>query len=632
MKNIIKYITIFVLLAAFVSCNDDYMDRYPIETPSEITAFKNSENFKTYSWSLYSIFADNTDITRTFRNGAISSYYEGDRMANYIRNYSRSGISNEYADHRVSPSTAGGWTFSFIRNVNVMLENIDNSQMTQDQKDHWRSIGYFFRAYNYVELIMRYGDVPWIDKVLSEDEAINSIPPRLPRVEVANKVMEELIWARDNIDKGIFSSPDVDGKNTVNKFVINALISRFGLYEGTWYKYHNVPDGDATKFLNESIKASEVLMAKYPNIDNDYDAAFNIEDGSQYVGSILYKEYAVDQIMHNVMQYLRSTSMVLEATKQSVDMFLMSNGKPIHHPDNIAIFNDKTMNDEFRNRDMRLYLNVIPPYKCTGANTTSWGYTTGPDAAIDREYIDLMQTIAPAGRKRLPVSNWAGNTLNIIPHYFRKSNGNVGAPGFMVCNSGYYLWKDYNTWDKTISGISNIATADKQIFTIDEVLINYAEAKWEKGEFTQDIADNTINKFRRRASTADMKIADINASFDPDRDKNVDPLLWEIRRERFVELFCQGFGFYDIRRWKVAPWFINQQPKGQYIRRTDQGGLPAATMMIEDNAKEGYLVLEPTTPVEAGKGWDDTFYLFPIPASQLVLNPALKQNSGWERY
>lgn len=633
MKTIRKYLYISLSLLAFSSCNDSFMDRFPIESQSEETAFKTSLNFKTYAWSLYDVFTISTDnILRSYNGtGADASYYRGDVLANYIRNGRNSGIANAYADQRVNPNNTTGWSFGYIRKVNVMLDNIDKSEMNQDEKDHWRSVGYFFRAYNYVELLMRYGDVPWIDHVLTEDEAKNNIPQRRSRTEMAEVVLNELLFARDHINKGSFAKLDVDGYNTINENVVNALLSRFGLYEGTWYKYHKT-GGDQNKFLDVSIAASETLMKAYPEVDANYDAAFNSEDGSSYKGMIFYKEYAPDLIMHNTMQYTRSDAFTMEATKQSVNMFLMQNGKPVHHPDNIDTFSDVTMNDEFRNRDYRLYLNIVPPYQCKLGNpTTTWTYTDGPNAAVDREYIDLMEQIAPATGKRLPVSNWAGNILNIIPHFHQKTNGGVGAPGFMKCSSGYYCWKEYNKWDKVIAGAFAVGTADKPIFMIEEVLLNYAEAKYEKGEFTQVIADITINKLRPRVKVDNMVVSEISESFDPDRDPSVEPVLWEIRRERFTELFAQGFGFYDIRRWKAAPWWINQKPVGVYMRRSDQGGLPEK-MMFVGHGTEGYLELEPTTPVEAGKGWDDTFYLFPLPTKQFALNPGLVQNPGWEKF
>ena len=375
-------------------------------------------------------------------------------------------------------------------------------------------------------------------------------------------------------------------------------------------------------------------------VDANYDATFNTEDGSSVKGMIFYKEYATDLIMHNTMQYLRSDASAMEATKQGVNMFLMQNGKPVHHPDNIGTFSDETMFTEFKDRDYRLYFNIMPPYVVKLGNpTTTWTYadqatveTAGMNLTVEeaRYYIDLMEQIAPEGGKRLPASNWAGNILNIVPHFAEKTNGGVGAIAPMKCYSGYFCWNEYNTWDKTISGSFQIATADKPIFMIEEVLLNYAEAKYEKGEFDQSVADQTINKLRPRVNVANMNVSEINASFDPDRDPSVDPVLWEIRRERFTELFGQGFGFYDIRRWKTAPWWINQQPMGVYMRRTDEGGLPDKILL--SNGTEGYIVLEPTTPVEAGKGWDDTFYLYPIPTTEFALNPGLTQNPGWERF
>ena len=638
-KNIIGCLAFSCMLGA---CNDSSMDRFPIEKQSEETAFKTSTNFQTYAWSLYSIFTNSSNnITKSYiPSGANQSYWSGEVLANYVRNGRNTGIANAYADHRVNANNTSGWNFSYIRRANIMLDHIETSEMNDSEKAHWRSVGYFFRAYNYMELLMRYGDVPWIDHALTEDEAINNIPQRRPRTEVAELVLNDLLYARDNINQGGFSNLDADGKNTINRNVVNALISRFALFEGTWYKYHNVQGGDWNKFLDASIEASEALMEAYPEVDANYDATFNTEDGSSVKGMIFYKEYATDLIMHNTMQYLRSDASAMEATKQGVNMFLMQNGKPVHHPDNIGTFSDETMFTEFKDRDYRLYFNIMPPYVVKLGNpTTTWTYadqatveTAGMNLTVEeaRYYIDLMEQIAPEGGKRLPASNWAGNILNIVPHFAEKTNGGVGAIAPMKCYSGYFCWNEYNTWDKTISGSFQIATADKPIFMIEEVLLNYAEAKYEKGEFDQSVADQTINKLRPRVNVANMNVSEINASFDPDRDPSGDPVLWEIRRERFTELFGQGFGFYDIRRWKTAPWWINQQPMGVYMRRTDEGGLPDKILL--SNGTEGYIVLEPTTPVEAGKGWDDTFYLYPIPTTEFALNPGLTQNPGWERF
>lgn len=87
-------------------------------------------------------------------------------------------------------------------------------------------------------------------------------------------------------------------------------------------------------------------------------------------------------------------------------------------------------------------------------------------------------------------------------------------------------------------------------FQVGEVMLNYAEAAFELGRFTQEVADATINKLRARGGTKNMTVGQIDADWDTKRDSDVAPVLWEIRRERVMELATEGFHFDDLRRWK----------------------------------------------------------------------------------
>ena len=138
----------------------------------------------------------------------------------------------------------------------------------------------------------------------------------------------------------------------------------------------------------------------------------------------------------------------------------------------------------------------------------------------------------------------------------------------------------------------------------------------------------------------------------PGRDPDVDPVLWEIRRERIVELMGLGYGFADIRRWKKGPWFLNRPIIGakidkQYYKTLNaQTGNPTTTTptwvnnlpivnknfsAIAAGQTQGY-IRRFDDPSKDGKGWDDAFYLFPLPKDDLILNPKLEQNPGWENY
>lgn len=227
-----------------------------------------------------------------------------------------------------------------------------------------------------------------------------------------------------------------------------------------------------------------------------------------------------------------------------------------------------------------------------------------------------MQSIG-GPNKALPTQQWSktwttGATISQSPH-FRVSNGGQNQ---MVSELGYLFWKYYN---RLPLDNSNNSTNDAPLFRIEEVLLNYAEVMWELGSFSQSTADATINKLRVRAGIPNMVVSSINASFDANRDLTVDPVLWEIRRERRVELMGEGFRFNDIKRWKKGD-YLNKQALGVRVKNSDYGN----KLKINGGGAEGYVEYF-GKPV----GWLDKYYLEPLPTQDLVLNPQLKQNPGY---
>ena len=195
---------------------------------------------------------------------------------------------------------------------------------------------------------------------------------------------------------------------------------------------------------------------------------------------------------------------------------------------------------------------------------------------------------------------------------------------------GYNNWKYYCCY--LSMGSQRNEETDMPIFRIEEVMLNYAEAMCELGEFDQTVADATINKLRPRANVKPMKVSEINPAFDPKRDLGntdypndyeVNPLLWEIRRERRIELFSEGFRFDDLRRWKKCHYALKKK-LGQYVRSSDFAA--GTNVTIDGGGSEGYLEFHP----KQNHLWPDYYYLNPIPRNERVLNPQLEQNPGWE--
>lgn len=603
MKNIYKYTVLFALLLVFTNC-EDTLERFPKDQLTIPTTFTSYSNIQTYAWEFYNILG-----TYHFGRNVLGEHM-GDLMVD-----GRNDDGNDWIWQRITvPSSSGlyGDSFRRIRKVNLMLDNLDNSDMTDDEKNHWRSVGYFFRAWEYANLVSAYGDITWIEIAPSDSDTEILFGPRTPRDQVTQNILDNLLYAEANIFE------DGEGNanpNTIGVNAVRALISRFGLTEGTWRKYHNL--GGETQYLQASSDASTKLMESIPDLHNNYDELFNSTDLKGKAGIILYKEYVLDNVNHNRNQWSRSSeSPVWDLTKKAADMYLMDDGTCVNaDPD--FLNREKDPYDEFRNRDHRMYFTITPPFQVTvvpGTSNKEWEHVADPK---HREYIDLMATLSDGLHKHLPDNNWNGFIVPVSPHWRGKAQpGLPFDPGYNTTSWGYKQFKWLSNLHVSIAWQDE---HDEPIFRMGEILMNYAEAKFELDQFDQSVADKSINKLRARVNVAPMLVGSISAGFDPKRDPEIDPILWEIRRERAVELMMEGFRDGDLKRWKKMN-YATQEKLGRYIVAADFNN----KIPVQDGATEGYV-----SRIGKPGDWPDFYYLQPIPSDQIVLNSAIVQNPGW---
>lgn len=638
MKKLNFIIGFYICASLLSSCDDGFLNYSPKDRYTEANAFVSYDNFKTYAWSLYSIFSDNNQRQYVNTGSTISSTLDGDVKANYL--YSSNGVdvqNNVWQWNNITPTTNtdSGWNFSYIRKVNIMLRNIDGSSMTDAEKKHWRAVGLFFRSLRYYDLLARYGDVPWLETVVEDDDTEILYGKRDSRDEVASNILRDLLEAEENIkEKG-------DGDNTINRDCVKALLSRFCLFEGTWRKYHGL-EGSKT-YLDVCERVSRELIEKYPNISSKYVDLWSSDDLAGFPGVILYKECLPDLIMNTYPRAERGGSFKISMHARTIGRYLCQDGKPIATSEVYeGCGTEATVYEEFKNRDHRLYWRCIPPYQTnkgnavvvTEGNKDSW-WTEGMDEKY-RYYIDYMNEINDADHQ-FPLRTWQPHFLSRVPMI--QTSKNAWGP---MCNyGGYYFYMNYSTYnEENIQAGGRKATSDFPIFHIEEIMLNYAEVMYEQGKFSNDVAELTINPLRRRANVADMDVTKIDENFDPDRDPQVEPIAWEIRRERMVELLGEGFGFYDIRRWKRADYFMNQRPLGVKMseeERPDYFGASSRFVTASDVNPSAYVFPEDVGRVVCvgdfvlqGKGWKDYYYLNPIPQHEISLNENLVQNSGWK--
>ena len=584
--NILSAGLLLATAVSFSSC-DDFLTRDPQDTVTDVPSFwNNEENLRTSFLDYYTYF--------------FPGYRSGWNRAD---NFAETNVADWTDDNaqevatlftKVAPTTdADNWNFEKMRNMNLLLSRIQSSSLGEEAKNHWSGVARLFRAMEYAKLVQKFGDVPYYDAVVGSTDNEQLYRARDPRTTVMDKVNEDLAFACANIRVN-------DGTKglTVNRAVAQGFASRIMLFEGTWQKYHANNTAKAAEYLKAAKDYAAALMQTNAySIAPSYKSLTTSEDLAGNPEIIMYRSYVENVVMHSLMSFQNTEHEMSSPSRSFVDAFLTKNGLPIHQARNTD-YKGKEYAKEIQNRDPRLADN------------------------IDEE---------------------SGLRLNGVAAVYAAS--------------GYYANRYVNKdLINKPGGMSSTNTTDAPVMKLNEVMLNYIEAAAELADLgqytlTQADFDKTINAIRDRQSTQmphvtlagnALKVNGVEIN-DPDRDATVKPIIWEIRRERRVELAYEGLRFNDLRRWGKLEYADMTKNKklnmGAWINKADYPenaeALAKITLCDENGnivtGNEGYIM--PITEVAKMRVMADKDYLYPIPVDQITMYEnhgfKLTQNPGW---
>lgn len=584
--NILSAGLLLATAVSFSSC-DDFLTRDPQDTVTDVPSFwNNEENLRTSFLDYYTYFFP----------GYRSTWQRADNFAETnVADWTDDNAQEEATLFtKVAPTTdADNWNFKKIRNMNLLLSRIQSSSLNDEAKNHWSGVARLFRAMEYAKLVQKFGDVPYYDAVVGSTDNEQLYRARDPRTTVMDKVNEDLAFACTNIRVN-------DGTKglTVNRAVAQGFASRIMLFEGTWQKYNANNTAKAAEYLKAAKDYAAALMQTNAySITPSYKSLTTSEDLAGNPEIIMYRSYVENVVMHSLMSFQNTEMEKSSPSRSFVDAFLTKNGLPIHQAGNTD-YKGKEYAKEILNRDPRLADN------------------------IDEE---------------------SGLRLNGVAAVYAAS--------------GYYANRYVNKdLINKPGGMSNTNTTDAPVMKLNEVMLNYIEAAAELADLgqytlTQADFDKTINAIRDRQSTKmphvtlagnALKVNGVEIN-DPDRDATVKPILWEIRRERRVELAYEGVRFNDLRRWgklEYADMVKNKKLNmGAWINKADYPenaeALAKITLCDENGnivtGNEGYIM--PITEVAKMRQMADKDYLYPVPVDQITMYEThgfkLTQNPGW---
>ncbi len=577
-KNILKYFCALCVIGGLASC----MNLDPQDSMGDNIVWSKASNFELYANQFYSWTRDlsnSTDYQNGISDGVHSDYRSDLICTSSVNTYSQGTNS--------IPAKDGNYT-SLYKRIYYTNLLIKNAASFSSQAAIATPLGeaYWFRAYLYFELVQIYGDTQLVTEPLDIDNG-QLYGSRNDRGEVIDLCVSDLQKAAELLP----DTPAEEGR--LCKDAAYAMLSRVALYEGTWQKFHNSNTSRASSLLTTAMNAAKQVITNgnyslfynsalvnsgINSINQSYRYMFILEDAAQCNPAGLLKDANTEYILaHRHRDTDKMTLNVTHAmlanvcyiTRKMAQMFLCSDGLPI---DKSSLFKGYTgATDEFQNRDARMDNTMLWHGESYWNNDSKWR------------------------------TDWNDNDLSSCLTANARSN------------SGYQCQK----WGVERNVADYYESMDYPVIRYAEVLLNYAEAVFElSGSISDDDLNISLNLVRQRVNPSMPKLSNSFVT------TNGLDMRTEIRRERTVELFLEGFRIDDLKRWATAATEMPADQLGVQMTGTWFGS--NWTAQARSLNSDGCIIMY------TGRTWAQKNYLYPLPQDQLQLNPALTQNPGWE--
>ncbi len=494
----------------------------------------------------------------------------------------RGEITNPITNSTISSQTGfvnTYWTdmYKGISRSTTLLENMTRAKENVPEAVYNRiqAEARFVRAYCYSILISHFGDVVFYDKSvpLAESYAL----PRTDKKTILDFIYKELDAAAQVLPAS-YSASEV---RRVTKGTALGIKARIALYMSDYASAR-----DASK---------AVMDLKVHSLFPDYRTLFTKEgeNSSELIFSLPQSISLNNPYLSSTRNYITRNAGGFGAwipTWSAMDMYECTDGLTI---DKSPLYDPHA---PFKNRDPRLTMSIVE------FSTNFLGYTYQPHPDSTKIYSPKLGAVVTNNDTR-SVAQFASYT------------------GF--------VWKK-----RVLQSWADLQMAESPIIVLRyaDILLMYAEAKIELNAIDQSVLD-ALNAIRARAygkkSIDDTGYPKITIT-------NQTELRKVLRRERRVELVLEGLRYMDLIRWKLADKALNTNIPGlNQPTKQDRKQWPFTNTqlpVIDENGlifhnniiSAGYANKIAEYKFDASRQ-----YLWPIPASERLLNPNLTQNPGY---
>ncbi len=241
-----KYSIALAISIFLASCNDDFLDKQPMDTLPPKSFYQNGDNLKTALIGVYDAlqkddnFGKIPDLDGISDNG-IHFRYETE-LISFAQGIANANVAQKFATYYQSG-------YQLIQRANILLDNIAApGSITQADRNAIEAEARALRAIAYMRLAYFYGDLPLKTK-FTELAEIKTVS-RTARTEVINFIISEMQAAADKLT----NKPYNNEKGRLTKQAILGMRAKVLLFEARLGKRQFT---DALIAINDALSIAD---------------------------------------------------------------------------------------------------------------------------------------------------------------------------------------------------------------------------------------------------------------------------------------------------------------------------------------------------------------------------------------
>jgi starch-binding outer membrane protein, SusD/RagB family len=476
-----------------------------------------------------------------------------------------------------------------IRDINDLLANIDKGSLPATNKKLLKGQGFFFRAWQYWEMVKRYGGVPLIlqPQVTTENLFVKR-----------NKTSECIQQIVADLDSAIANLPAIGPNDGAN-------------------------DGHVHKGTAIAVKGRVLLYYASPQFDPSqaagrWQAAYKAnKDARDYLQS---KGFGLYPVFKDI--WLK------EMNKE--DIFVR---RYLYTPDNSESWHnwsaatrplDISQGSTGGNRPTLEMTNTFPMKDGKAISDASSAYTYDPDYFWKNRDPRFWQTIIYNG------AFYQVDAAGLAPGRIQWTY--VGGEQNNPTISGFYIRKAIDTTQSAIDAFHS--GTDWVELRYAEVLLNLAEAANEVSNTAEAYPVLTAIRARAGIDAGADNLYGLKAGM------NQSEMRQAIRLERQIELAYEAKRFWDLRRWRAFETTLNGTRRHGHTVSLKVSASQWNTLRNSMTPQQLYDLLQASyttyfthtvklLDTQFDINWKPEYYFFAIPSNTLELNSNLEQTKGW---